>query len=114
MVCQVYTVPSSKAYISVKSGASPGANLECFLFSFNVAGVVFKKKTDGGVREDYCFSEHFLCWNPTDMKTLQARASPAFTPLQHSHIFTCPVYILENAHDFCFHLAYMATAKLSY
>jgi len=45
MVCQVYTVPSSKVYISVKSGWSPGKP-RMFLYSFNVAGVVFK--TDGG------------------------------------------------------------------
>lgn len=47
MVCLVYTVPTSEAYISAKFGASPGKP-RMFLCSFNVAGVVFKKKTDGG------------------------------------------------------------------
>lgn len=43
MVCQVYTVPKSEVYISSKFGEVQ-TNLEC---SFNVAGVVFKKKTAG-------------------------------------------------------------------
>lgn len=47
MVCQVYTVPTNKAYISVKFGASPGKP-RMFLCSYNVAGDVFKSKTDGG------------------------------------------------------------------
>lgn len=47
MVCQVYTVPISKAYISAKFGASPGKP-RMFVCSFNVAGVVFQIKTDGG------------------------------------------------------------------
>lgn len=54
MVCQVYTVPSKKAYISVKSVTSPGKP-RMFVF-FNVAGVVFKKKTDGGEGREYCSS----------------------------------------------------------
>lgn len=47
MVCQVYIVSTSEAYISAKFGASPGKP-RMFLCSYNVAGVVFKKKTDGG------------------------------------------------------------------
>lgn len=114
MVCLVYTVPTSEAYISAKFGASPGKP-RMFLCSFNVAGVVFKKKTDGG-REGLVLLWTFLYWNVTDTKTLQNRTSPIYTPLQHSHIFSCPAYIYfkENAHDFCFHLAYVATAKLTY
>lgn len=48
MVCQVYTVPSKKhTYLSDLGRVQ--ANLECFSFT-NVAGVVFKKKTNGGRR----------------------------------------------------------------
>lgn len=85
-------LPTSEAYISAKYGVSPGKP-RMFLCSFNVAGVVFKKRNWWGGREGLVLLRTFLDWNVTDIKTLQTRASPAYTTLQHSHIFLCPAYI---------------------
>lgn len=46
MVCQVYTVRISQAYISPKCGATSGGKPRMFLCSFNVAGV-FQIETHG-------------------------------------------------------------------
>lgn len=58
MVCQVYTVPTSEAYISAKFGVSRGKP-RMFLCSFNVAGVVFKKRNWWGGKERISASLNF-------------------------------------------------------
>ena len=96
MVCQVYTVPTNKAYISVKFGASPGKP-RMFLCSFNVAGVVFKSKTDGGGR-----GELVLLWTFPLSKmwlTLNLYKPEHLQPVPLCNIRTCvpaSIHLLER------------------
>lgn len=114
MVCQVYIVSTSEAYISAKFGASPGKP-RMFLCSYNVAGIVFKKKTDGG-REGFVLLWTFPLLKCDWHKNFSNQSIPNLYPFATFAHFLCPAYIYfkENAHDFCFHLAFVATAKFTY
>lgn len=95
MVCQVYIVSTSEAYISAKFGASPGKP-RMFLCSYNVAGVVFKKKTDGG-REGFVLLWTFPLLKCDWHKNFSNQSIPNLYPFATFAHFSLPsIHLLQR------------------
>lgn len=96
-----FTLYLGVKYTYLRNLGQVQANLEC---SFNVAGVVFKKKTDGeGLVLLWTFPVLRCDWG----KNFSNQSIPNLSPFAVFAQTPPPAYIYfkESAHDFCFHLA---------